>query len=74
MKSHALEQLSGWFCFVQSGDGHVVSVIHSVNEEAEVVNIKKGIAAAFQANFRGTPEEIETDTQLTASLSLQVFI
>ena len=63
VKDYALERLSGWFCFGQTSDGHVVSVFHSQTEETEVVNIKKGIAAAFQANFRGTAEEVEIDTQ-----------
>ena len=63
MREYALERLSGWFCFVQTTFGQVVSVFHSTTEEVEVVNIKKGIAAAFQANLRGTTEETEIDPQ-----------
>ena len=63
MREYAVERLSGWFCFVQTNTGQVVSVFHSHTEEVEVVNIKKGIAAAFQANFRGTSEETEIDPQ-----------
>lgn len=55
--------LSGWFCFVQSNDGQVVSIFHSRGEDMEAVNFKKGIAAAFQANFQGSDERIEIDPQ-----------
>ena len=41
----------------------VVSVFHSRNENLEAVNFKKSIAAAFQANFKGTTQEEETDSQ-----------
>ena len=40
----------------------MVSVFHSRTEDSEAVTFKKGIAAAFQANFRGTFEETEIDT------------
>ena len=39
----------------------MVAVFHSRTENMEAVNFKKGIAAAFQANFRGTTEEVEVD-------------
>ena len=55
--------LSGWFCYAQSDEGQVVSVFHSQDEDMEAVNFKKGIAAAFQANFRGTEEAVEIDSQ-----------
>ena len=35
---------------------------HPSGENSEVVNIKKGIASAFQTNFKGTTEEEEEDT------------
>lgn len=54
--------LSKWFCFVQTEDGKVVAVQHPCQENAEVVNFKKNIAAAFQANFKGTTDEEEEDT------------
>ena len=54
--------LSKWFCFVQTEDGKVVAVQHPRQENAEVVNFKKNIAAAFQANFKGTTDEEEEDT------------
>ena len=56
-----VDYLSGWFCFVQTSQGQVVSVFHSQAENADAVNFKKGIAAAFQANLRGTLEETEID-------------
>ena len=40
-----------------------MSVHHNQDESAQVVNFKKGIAAAFQANFKNTHIEIEEDTQ-----------
>ena len=55
--------LNGPFCFVQSEDGKIVSVLHNPEEKAQVVNFKKGIAAAFQANFKHTRVEVEEDTQ-----------
>ena len=63
MKNIVKQQMSGWFCFVQTNDGKIVSVIHPQNEEVGIVNFKKGVASAFQANFKGTAEEIEIDTQ-----------
>jgi len=50
--------MSQWFCFVQTADGKVVAVEHPAKENVEVVNFKKGIAAAFQANFKGTTVEV----------------
>ena len=55
--------LSGWFCFVQTGEGKVVAIYHSKEDHPSAVNIKKSIAAAFQANFKGTDTEEEVDPQ-----------
>ena len=55
--------LSGEFCFVQGEDGKVLSVYHDPSEKTEIANYKKGIAAAFQANFKNTEVEVEEDTQ-----------
>ena len=55
--------LSGWFCFIQQDDGKVVAVQHATNESDDAINFKKAIVAAFQANFKGTTDEEETDTQ-----------
>ena len=38
-----------------------MAVYHSPSDNDQAVMFKKGIAAAFQANFRGTNEEEETD-------------
>ena len=57
------DKLSGWFCFVQTDDGKVVAVQHAPNDSDDTVNFKKAIAAAFQANFKQTPSEEETDIQ-----------
>ena len=55
--------LSQWFCFVQTDDGKVVAVQHASDERQSAIDLKKSIAAAFQANFRGTEEEKEKDPQ-----------
>ena len=55
--------LSQWFCFVQTDDGKVVAVQHASDERQSAIDMKKSIAAAFQANFRGTEEETESDPQ-----------
>ena len=55
--------MSKWFCFAQSTSGKILGVFHPKNENREIVNFKKVIAAAFQANFRETPEECEGDSQ-----------
>lgn len=54
--------LAGKLCFVQTDDGKITSVHHPTAENMDALNIKKAIASAFQANFKGTEEE-ETDTQ-----------
>ena len=54
--------LNGPFCFVQTSDGKVVAVEYNPEEKTFVVNLKKGVAAAFQANFKKTASEIEEDT------------
>ena len=55
--------MSKWFCFAQSTTGKILGVFHPKNEENEIINFKKTIAAAFQANFKGTTEEDEGDSQ-----------
>lgn len=63
MRTSADSLLVGWFCFLQTEDGKVVEVYYPREELAEVVNFKKSIAAAFQANFKRTEEEEEIDPQ-----------
>jgi len=48
---------------VQTEDGKIVEVYHESSSHPAGVNIKKSIAAAFQANFKGTDEELEIDSQ-----------
>ena len=55
--------LSGLFCFVQTEEGKIVAVHHSMEDHPSAVNIKKGIASAFQANFKQTDTEEEIDPQ-----------
>ena len=40
-----------------------MAVHHSVDEDDQAVDFKKSIAAAFQANFKGTDQEEENDPQ-----------
>ena len=40
-----------------------MSVHYSPRDTREVVNVKKGIAAAFQGNFKNTDVEVEQDIQ-----------
>lgn len=59
-----LKKLGKWFCFVQStSSGAVLGVFHDKDEEEWIVNFKKSIASAFQANYKGTSVTNETDSQ-----------
>ena len=55
------EELKGEFCYVQINDGRIVSVHFSPTENHQSLNIKKGIAAVFQANFDNEEEIEESD-------------
>lgn len=55
--------MSRWFCFAQSTTGKILGVFYPKNEDVEIVNFKKSIASTFQANFKGTTEEDEGDSQ-----------
>ena len=55
--------MSGWFKFVQTEDGSVPAVFHDSAEDSDSINFKKGISAAFQANFKRTSRKIEADPQ-----------
>ena len=60
------QQLFDWgFCFVRTGDGRIAYVIYSAKEDPQVVNIKKGIVSAFQANFGNDLSRNETDVSGT---------
>ena len=54
---------SGQFCFVQVETGRVVEISYEEDSHPEGVNLKKSIAAAFQANFQNQEEEEEEDPQ-----------
>ena len=59
-----VEKLDKWFCFAQStSSGKVLGVFYGKGEEEWVVNFKKSIASAFQANYEGTAVTNETDSQ-----------
>ena len=52
------------FCFAQSiSSGEILGVFHDRREAKWVVNFKKNIASAFQANYKGTAVRNETDSQ-----------
>ena len=55
------DQLKGEFCYVQTHDGKITSVHFSPTENQQSLNMKKGIAAVFQANFDNLEEIIESD-------------
>lgn len=57
------ELLQNWFCFVQTSSGKIPAVYHPTSEPDHAVSLKKAVAAAFQANFKGTDEEDEDDPQ-----------
>ena len=46
---------------MQTNDGKIVVVHHASDENNDAVDFKKSIAAAFQANFKGTEQEKEDD-------------
>ena len=62
-QQYLLQTLAGHFCFVQTSDGKVPAVYYTKQQSDETVNFKKGIASAFQANFKGTETEEEIDPQ-----------
>ena len=41
----------------------MVEVYHSREANDDAVNFKKGIASAFQANFKETEEDVEEDAE-----------
>ena len=57
------EKMGGWFQFVQTEEGSIPVTRFSREEEREIVNIKKAVVSAFQANFEGTSVKEEADPQ-----------
>ena len=68
-------KMKGWFQFVQTEDGSIPVTRYSREEDHEIVNIKKAVASAFQANFKGTSTREEADPQSlhTAEYTYVVF-
>ena len=56
-------KMRGWFQFVQTEDGSIPVTRFSREEDREIVNIKKAVVSAFQANFEGTNVKEEADPQ-----------
>ena len=56
-------RMQGWFEFVQTEDGSIPVTRYSREEDPEVMNIKKAVVSAFQANFKGTKVKEEADPQ-----------
>ena len=56
-------KMQGWFEFVQTEDGSIPVTRYSREEDPEVMNIKKAVVSAFQANFEGTKVKEEADPQ-----------
>ena len=55
------KELKGEFCYIQINGGRIVSVHFSPTENHQSLNIKKGIAVVFQANFDNEEEIEESD-------------
>lgn len=54
--------LAGEFCYLQTHDGKIVSTHYSPTDDNEGLNIKRGIAGTFQANFDYKVETEESDS------------
>ena len=55
------DSLKGEFCYLQTIDGKIVSIHYSPIDDREGINVKRGIASAFQANFDRKTETEESD-------------
>ena len=56
-----MNKLKGEFCYVQTQNGRIVSIHYSPTDDEEGINVKRGIAGAFQANFDKQEEVEELD-------------
>ena len=54
---------SGWFQFVQTYEGTIPVTLYSREEDATIINIKKAIVSAFQADFLAKGDKEESDPQ-----------
>ena len=57
------------FCFIQTADGRIADVVYPEGENTQVINIKKSIASAFQANFQNRTAREEADVSGVAQAS-----
>lgn len=57
------------FCFIRNDNGKLLSVFHSPNDTTDIVNLKKTIASAFQANFDKTATTVKEVDSLSAHTS-----
>ena len=55
------EKIQGKFCYVQTKDGKIAAIHFSPTDNHDRINIKRGIASAFQANFDHQREVEESD-------------
>ena len=59
-----VELTAGWFFFVQIDDGAIVATYYDTDEDDDIVNVKKRLAATFQVNYgNGTAVRAEVDPQ-----------
>ena len=61
IKAFLEDKLKGEFCYVQTGNGKIVSIHYSPTKDEEAINVKRGITGAFQANFDNQKEVEESD-------------
>ena len=59
--AYLMEKLKGEFCYIQTTNGRIVSIHYSPTNDEESINVKRGIAGAFQANFDNQTEVEESD-------------
>ena len=59
--AYLMEKLKGEFCYIQTTTGRIVSIHYSPTNDEESINVKRGIAGAFQANFDNQTEVEESD-------------
>ena len=63
VRDYNAKMMKGWFQFVQTEDGSIPVTRFSREENREIVNIKKAVVSAFQANFEGSSVKEEADPQ-----------
>ena len=55
------KNLQGEFCYVQTKDGKIAAIHFSPTDNHDGINVKRGIASTFQANFGHQMEVEESD-------------